>query len=246
MENLTDKKFWDDYFEKHGQKPVIVSDSLFSDIFDKYLSPDPNKSVLEIGCANSNFLCYLAKKFGYKAYGIDYSDAIVKTTELFKFNSLPEPTLYKTDVFSWQTDQKFNIVCSFGFVEHFNDLNRVVAKHAELTALDGKLIITLPHFGHGQYFLHWLIDWNNLKKHNTKMMNLGSIKKTIESSGLRIEYLSYYKTFGFWTENHNMNKFEKLINWTILKSGKVITKIFGYNRPNLIFSPHIVCVASKL
>lgn len=242
----TNKKFWDEYFEKHNRRPSIVNGSLFSDIFDKYLTANSEKTVLEIGCADSKFLCYLAKKLGHKAYGVDYSDAIIKTAELFKFNHLPEPTLYKTEILSWQTDKKFDIVCSFGFIEHFDDVNKVIKKHAELVAPNGKLIITLPHFSHGQYFFHWLIDRENLKKHNTKIMNLDSIRQSFKNLPFKIDYLSYYKTFGFWTERTQMTGREKVINWEILKFGKVITKIFGYNWPNFLFSPHIVCVATKV
>lgn len=245
MNNYTDKKFWDEYFNKHRTNLTIVDNSLFSDIFEKYLIPNPANSVLEIGCADSNFLCYLAKKFGYQAYGIDYSDAIAKTSELFKFNNLPEPILYKTDLFSWQSDRKYDLVCSFGFIEHFEDINKIIARHSELVALDGKLIVTLPHFAHGQYLLHWLIDRENLKKHNTKIMNLNSIKKAVQNNGLKIEHLSYYKTFGFWTENNKTSKTTKMVNWLIIKSGKVVTKIFGHDKPNFLFSPHIVCVATK-
>lgn len=243
--NYTDKKFWDDYFDGHQHQLSIVENSLFSDIFNKYLVPNINKRVLEIGCADSNFLCYLSKKFDYRAFGVDYSDAITTTAKLFEFNNLPEPTLYKEDIFSWHTDQKFDLVCSFGFIEHFENIEPIVLKHAELIAPEGKLIITLPHFAHAQYFFHWLIDRENLKKHNTKIMNLNSIRKAVEQSGLKIQFLSYYKTFGFWTERKDMSRLEKMINWTIIKSGKVITKIFGYNRPNFFFSPHIVCVATK-
>lgn len=245
MKKYTDKKFWNEYFDKHARGPSVVNNSPFSDIFDKYLISNPAKTVLEIGCADSNFLCYLAKKFSYQAYGIDYSDAVTRTAELFKFNNLPEPTLHKTDLFSWQFDRKYDLVCSFGFIEHFDDLNKVIAKHSELVAPEGKLIITLPHFAHGQYFLHWLIDRDNLKKHNTKIMNLKSIRKAVEASGCKIEYLSHYKTFGFWTENNKMSRTAKITNWLIIKSGKVITKIFGYDRPNFLFSPHIICVATK-
>ena len=246
MNRYTDKKFWDEYFNRHEHKPSIVENSLFSDIFDKYLTTDKNKSVLEIGCADSNFLCYLAKKFGYQSYGIDYSDAIIRTADLFRLNDLPEPTLYKEDFFAWRSDKKFGLVCSFGLIEHFEDINSVIAKHADLVAPGGKLIITLPHFAHGQYFLHWLIDKENLKKHNTKIMNLDSIKKAVAHSGLKIEYLSYYKTFGFWTERTDMAGWEKLINWSVLKLGKIINKIFGYNKPNPLFSPHIILIATKI
>lgn len=244
--NYTDKKYWDDYFNRHKHKLSTVENSLFSDIFEKYLKPDRNKRVLEIGCADSNFLCYLSKRFDYQAYGVDYSEAITKTVDLFKFNGLPEPTLYKNNFFSWKPGIKFDVVCSFGFIEHFDDINTVIEKHAELVAPGGKMIITLPHFAHAQYFLHWLIDRENLKKHNTKIMNLDSIRKAVMRYGLKIEYLSYYKTFGFWTENNHMSRTLKTINWLIIKSGKVVTKIFGYDRPNFIFSPHLVCVATKI
>ena len=245
MQNYTDKKFWDDYFSKHSQAPTSVNDSYFADVFDRFLMPDPNKTVLEIGCADSRFLCYLSKKFGYQAYGLDYSDAITKTAELFKFNDLPEPTLYKEDLFTWQPNRKFDIVCSFGFIEHFEDIKSVILKHTELAAPNGKLIITLPHFGHCQYLFHWLTDRDNLKKHNTKIMNLRSIKKAAENNDLKIEHLSYYKTFGFWTERTNMANWEKIINWSILKFGKIINKLFGYDKPNPLFSPHIILVASR-
>lgn len=242
----TDKKFWDEYFERHSHDLSIIGSSPFSDIFDKYLSPNPEKKVLEIGCADSNFLCYIAKKFGYRAYGIDYSDAITRTADLFRFNNLPEPILYKGDLFSWRTDDRFDLVCSFGFVEHLENLNKIIAKHTELIATGGKLIITLPHFAHAQYIFHWLIDRKNLKKHNTRIMNLNSIEKAIAKSGLKLERLSYYKTFGFWTERNDMVSWEKIVNWGIIKFGKVLTKVFGYDRPNVLFSPHIVCVATKI
>lgn len=244
--NYTDKKFWNAYFNRRTHKLSVLEDSYFSDIFEKYLSPNKNKTVLEIGCADSNFLCYLAKKFDFQAYGIDYSDAIIRTADLFKFNNLPEPTLYKADLFSWQTNDKFDIVCSFGFIEHFENIEEVIKKHTELVASNGKLIITIPHFAHAQYFLHWLTDKDNLKKHNIKIMNLRSIRQALEKLPFKVEHLSYYKTFGFWTERDSMAWWEKIINWSIIKFGKVMTKILGYDRPNSLFSSHIVCIATKI
>ena len=77
-------------------------------------------------------------------------------------------------------------------------------------------------------------------------MNLGSIRKALNGSPIKIDYLSYHKTFGFWTERADMAAWERLINWSILKFGKLVTKIFGYDKPNFLFSPHIVCIATKI
>lgn len=242
MQEYTTKNDWDKYLKRY--EPKLIESVVFADVFKKYLTPDKNKSILEIGCAGGNFLCYLVKTFGYRPYGIDYSDEIMRTKELFEFNGLKAPVLYKGDFFQWNPNKKFDVVCSFGFVEHFKNIDHVIKRHADLVAPGGKLIITLPHFAHAQYFFHWLIDRENLKKHNTKIMNLNSIRKAVKNSGLRIEHLSYYETFGFWTENNNITRREKIIKNLIRFFGKVLNKTVGYDRPNFLFSPFIVCVAT--
>lgn len=246
MGNYTDEKFWDNYFSQHKHNLAIIESSLFSDMFNRYLVADPQKTVLEIGCADSSFLCYLSKKFGYKACGLDFTESINRTKDLFKFNSLPEPILYREDFFKWRPDKKFDVVCSFGFIEHFENISDTISRHVDLIVPGGKLLITLPHFAHGQYLLHWLIDRENLKKHNTKIMNLDSIRYVFSDLPVKVDYLSYYKTFGFWTERTEMAAWERFLNWSILKFGKIINKIFGYDKPNSLFSPHIVCIATKI
>ena len=268
MQEYTTKQFWDTYYGKF--KPHTVEKVYFADLFEKYLAPDPQKSVIEIGCAGGDFLCFLAKKYHYQAYGIDYSDEIETTRALFAFNNLPEPALYKEDLFSWNPKRQFDIVCSFGFVEHFLNLNEVIKKHADLVAPGGTLIMSMPHFAHLQYLFHWLIDRDNLKKHNTKIMNLRAIKKTFlhchpePSRRVEIQYLNYYRTFGFWTERPPrppsydkrgggsydnqplpLNWWERAINWKIQTFGRIVNKLIGPNHPNSLFSPHLVLIAKK-
>ena len=90
MREYTTKKDWDEYFFNY--KPQAVDRVFFSDIFDQHLVRDDSKSVLEVGCAGGDFLCDLAKRFRYQAFGVDSSDEIIKTKELFAFNGLAEPT----------------------------------------------------------------------------------------------------------------------------------------------------------
>lgn len=218
MTEYTSKQFWDSYYGKF--KPHKVEKVVFADIFEKYLKSDSGKDILEIGCAGGDFLVYLAKRYHYKAFGVDYSDELWTTEELSKFNDLPAPTLFKEDIFKWNPGRQFDIVCSFGFLEHFDDPSPVIKKHLELLKPGGTLIITMPHFAHLQYFFHWLIDRENLKKHNTKIMNLESLRNALLNchpepacpvvnaersttgveASLSIQHLNYYRTFGFWVE----------------------------------------------
>ena len=139
----------------------------------------------------------------------------------------------------------FDIVCSFGFVEHFKDFNDILRRHMKLVAPGGLLIISIPHFSQMQYFFHWLIDRENLKRHNTSIMNLVSFQKAFNSTPFTIQHLTYYKTFGFWTEREQLHIWEKFIQYSIKKFGKTLNILFGYERPNQFFSPHIICIAQK-
>lgn len=242
-DRYTDKKFWDQYFQGRPIRPLERTP--FADLFIKYLTPDPAKHAFEIGCAGGNYLAYLNKTFGYKASGIDFSDEIERTRKLFEIYNLPEPILYKEDLFSFNSPHPYDVVCSVGFVEHFENLRNVIEKHAELVAPGGTLIITMPNFGYGQYLLHWLIDRDNLKKHNTQTMNLQVLRRSFQSLPFTIELLSYYKTFGFWTERDDLKLWERSIYWGIRRFGKLLNVTMGYDTPNRFFSPHIVCIAKR-
>ncbi len=242
-ESLTNKKFWDEYYINF--QPTKIEKILFSDIFNKFLTPDASKSILEIGCAGGAFLCYFAKYFHYQAYGVDFSDKISETYAMFNYNKLSRPTLFHEDFFSWKAPKTFDIVCSFGFVEHFDNLTEVLQEHVKHLSTDGTLIISMPHFSHLQYFFHYLVDRENLKKHNTKIMNLIVLKNACNDLSLEIIYLSYYRTFGFWIENKSLLWWQKIAYNAIIFTGRVINKIFGLQKPNFLVSPHIICIAKK-
>lgn len=244
MKHYTDKKFWDNYFQGRGMRQL--EHTPFADILDKYLKPDPNKHVFEVGCAGGIYLAYLTKTFGYHASGIDFSDEIEQTQALFKFHKLPDPILYREDFFSFHPPHLYDVVLSVGFVEHFEDFRNVVQHHAALVANNGTLIITMPHFAGLQYAFHWLLDRDNLRKHNTRIMNPASLKNALAGLPFKIEYLDYYKTFGFWTERKNLASWEKAVFWGIRKLGKILQVVLGYDHPNHWVSPHIVCVAKKV
>ncbi len=239
----TTKAHWDDYFSNYS--PRMVDTVFFADIFEKYLRPDSRKSVLEIGCAGGEYLCYMHKRFGFQPHGVDYSDEIVRTAALFRHNQLREPALFKADFFSWDPGRTFDVVYSIGFIEHFADTRMVMARHARLLAPGGTLIITLPHFAHLQYLFHWLIDRENLEKHNTRMMRPGVLRNAMQGTPLALEHLDYYQTFGFWTERKEWNPAQRFIKWNIELFGKVVWKLLGFRRSNFLFSPHIVLVATK-
>jgi SAM-dependent methyltransferase len=239
----TSKSDWDGYFS--GRVPRRVESIFFSELLEPYLQRNPEKNVLEVGCAGGEYLCYFSKRYGFQPFGVDYSDEIEQTNEIFAFNGMPLPTLYKADFFNWNPGRAFDVVFSVGFIEHFEDPRPVIQKHVDLLKSKGFLIITLPHFAHAQYFLHWLIDRDNLKLHNVRIMRLGVLKKALGGLPLTLHHLDYYQTFGFWTERRTWNPLQRLTERAIVTWGKILWKIFGFRASNFLFSPQIVLIAQK-
>jgi len=97
-----------------------------------------------------------------------------------------------------------------------------------------------------QYVFHWLIDRENLRVHNTRMMRLPVIRKALKGLPVRVEHLDYFQTFGFWTERKTWNAGQKIIKWGIETFGKIMWKLLGFRRSNWLFSPQIVLVATRI
>ena len=76
-EKLTGKNFWETYWKaksdkKKNQKPSLSVIEIRK-AFDRYLPDVKDLMVLEIGGAKGEYLLYLVRRFGYKAYSLDYS-----------------------------------------------------------------------------------------------------------------------------------------------------------------------------
>lgn len=247
--DMTDKSWWDHYYARAEPIDLETDDAElnFRDVFERHLVRDPERSVLEIGCANGRYLSYLHRRFDYEPHGLDFSDGIELTAQAFARAGLARPTLHKADLFEWDPGRKYDVVCSFGFVEHFEDLDRVIALHADLVAPRGTLIITMPHFAHAQYLLHWLLDRENLDRHNVESMYAERVRAAMEPLPFDIAECGYYQTFDFWVERDptEMAAWERALERGIRLAGAAVVKLIGQEHPTRLFSPHLVLVAHR-
>lgn len=224
-----------------------IKSILFGDLFFKYLKKSQDKACLEIGCVPGRFLAYICKNFGYFPEGIDYMKDTEKITgETLLRNDLREFTIYEEDFTKWKTSKRYDLVCSFGFIEHFEgDSNRqVIEKHVELLKPEGKLIIDIPNFNYGQYLFHLMLNREVLGTHNIKVMNLAYFRKIAKTYNLKILHLGYYGgLFNYWGLTSDANFLQKLIFKVLKKVSKFTKKIRFLN--NRFFSPFIVFIAEK-
>jgi 2-polyprenyl-3-methyl-5-hydroxy-6-metoxy-1,4-benzoquinol methylase len=152
--------------------------------YDKYLDFSTKKSIIEIGAYPGKNLGYFAKHFGYKPTAIDFVDNINEIQENMKMNGINNCRVLQQDFFKWNTDETFDVVCSFGFIEHFTDYRQVIQRHIDLIKQDGVLIITVPT---------WTLIWRCyriiqrgyrqyrtlVEAHNSEIMTLSKFSRTM-------------------------------------------------------------------
>ena len=171
---LTEVEFWDDYWA-NCKLPNVV-DYNFS--FERCLAaalketlPNVQGEVLEIGCAPGKWLAFMATEFKLKPNGIEYSEAGMQaTTKNFQLLGLTSGRIQTGDFFQIVPDRQFDVVMSFGFIEHFSDVDAVVSRHLQWLKPGGTLILGVPNFRGVYYFLQKLLDKGILEKHNLDVM----------------------------------------------------------------------------
>lgn len=133
---------------------------------------------IEVGCAPGKMLAWVATHCETQTWGLDYSETGIRQCRQL-FDALRvEARLEQGDFFdSTLPKGSFDIVTSFGFIEHFDDPTPAIDKHLELLAPGGVALITVPNYGGIYGRLQQRLDPENLALHNTTIMNVETLAR---------------------------------------------------------------------
>jgi SAM-dependent methyltransferase len=159
--------------------------------------------ALEVGSAPGDFLVRFARTFGVTPFGVEYShQGAERNRAAFIVAGLAPDNVIEADFLSecFQQDYRehFDIVISRGFIEHFEDVEAVVARHVDVLRPGGLLLILIPNL-RGVYYA-WTRAFNpsQLPLHNLEIMEaerFRSLFTRLEVDSLRC---SHFGTFSFW------------------------------------------------
>jgi 2-polyprenyl-3-methyl-5-hydroxy-6-metoxy-1,4-benzoquinol methylase len=183
-------------------RPFQVNGHPFADVLERFLPVSSTLSCVEVGAYPGGHLCYLAKRFLYRPTAIEFREDAGNIVTLFEFNGLAAPEIINNDFFA-VTDRQFDVVASFGFVEHFTNLTEVIRRHVELMRPGGYLVLSVPHFWGYQGLVRRILlteeALGELKAtHNLKVMNLGVLKRSLLQAGLKIVHASHAMNAHMW------------------------------------------------
>lgn len=214
---------------------------LFRDIFAKFVRP--RISTFEVGCYPGRYMIYLAKTYGCRVSGIDYTDDFDRMVSLLEAHNVKPVELLNGDFMRQTLRSSYEFVYSLGFVEHFKRFDEVIRRHASLVRPGGLLFLAAPNFRGLQYVLRLLLDREDLGRHYLPSMHLGSWRRVLVSSGMKILWDGYYGTFGFWVS--------RAPDWPLGRRLAKLLRSIGprinarLSIPNPLTSPYLVSVSQK-
>lgn len=245
--NLTDRAFWKSFWE--SRKNLIFAlkpDYVFGDILAGLIKTHNVKNAIELGGFPGYYSVYLKKYLQLDTTLFDYyvHDGLVK--QLLEKNGLKEGdiNIIEADLFNYKPEKLYDMVLSFGLIEHFSDTASIIKTHLQFLKPGGVLFITLPNFTGVNGWVQRKFDKENYDKHFIDCMSPAFLAETCKALDLKEVESYYHGKFTVWLENKSQQSaVAKGIVKAIWVAGKVFTKIVPVESKAL--SPYIVVKAVK-
>lgn len=107
---------------------------------------EPAKRLIEVGCARSQWLGYFARYHKLEVDGLDYSPVGCDMSRAMMQRDEVKGEVFCADVFSLPNSLlgRYDVVVTFGVVEHFRNTQEFIGRLASLLAPGGMIITVIP------------------------------------------------------------------------------------------------------
>lgn len=205
---------------------------------------------LEVGCYPGTYMWYFNHFFDYQVSGMEYVDWCSERVPQLLLSVDVACEVIHCDVLTYQlssTDLSWDVVASFGLIEHFIDTDQIIQKHLDLVKPGGYMVLVIPSH-HGLYgHIVKLVDSEAYITHN--QMSYDDILDSLSRIG-QVEILAggYYGRLGFWATGL-YQRFERAgrLPYLLFRGPLWILEQVGRVLPNTSFlSPYAAVVARKM
>ena len=201
-EAITTNEYWTKNYSDVGQKVFTLRTdlNLASSELDLYLKKilpfNKDFTFLEVGCAPGLWMHYFNKNFGYQPDGIEYSHEGCELTKRNLSHLGIKPVIYEEDFLNNTLEkEKYDVVFSGGFIEHFLDPDSVIEKHISVLKKGGWLILEVPNLTGWNLFIQKVLDKKIVDLHNLSLMNIDFFSQLKKRFPIEIVDISYVGRF---------------------------------------------------
>jgi 2-polyprenyl-3-methyl-5-hydroxy-6-metoxy-1,4-benzoquinol methylase len=258
-QKLSKQEYWDNVLSA-AKLPRINSRSTYNyrvtmDFVDSILAGNNYKTFLEVGCGSSGWLPYFAKKYNFKVSGIDYSEAGCRICEEnLRIQGIDYDEIICKDLFEIDKgfEKKYDVIFSYGVIEHFKNADEVVAIMKSLLNKGGIMITLVPNLNGivgaiSKTFLREIYDMHIV-------FTEAELKSVHASNNMEVVKSNFVGMFtpAVIPFANSKNRLFRSHTWgkLILKSVSAVNKAFTFlykvipvNWPSKLYSPYIICIA---
>lgn len=198
---VVDRDYWQAGYAKHAFAAASSDDAVVRFIHEHVAMPETPSDAFEVGCFPGHFLVWLGR-IGYRVNGIDWMpETKTALKDWLLREGLQVGELAVGNFLEFDSPKKFDLVASFGFVEHFEGWQSVIDQHCRLVKPGGLLVLAAPNFrGIVQKTLHRLLDRENLAAHNLDAMRPDLWCSRVVQQGFEPIFSGYFGGFDFWAD----------------------------------------------
>jgi 2-polyprenyl-3-methyl-5-hydroxy-6-metoxy-1,4-benzoquinol methylase len=185
--DLTNVDHWDDVWAGEIRmrlpSPWMIVTRDLQRLLRKHVRP--RDRFLEIGCAPGKYLAWVAAELQADVSGLDYSErGLAAARKLFEAlrlrGDLRGEDLRETTF----PPGSFDVVASYGVIEHFADPREVVRAHLRLVKPGGLALMTVPNYRGVYGRLQRYFDASRLEGHNLDIMTCDALKTLAPETGV--------------------------------------------------------------
>jgi SAM-dependent methyltransferase len=150
--DIADSDYWDRVWDTSqgsgtiGLRPWYPENRLWDGLFRRLLVKFPAGSkLLEIGCAPGRWMIYFRENLGFDAWGIDYSPSGVEVAKHNIARHRTRAQVVEGNFLEYQFPLKFDVIVSFGVIEHYLNPMPVITKCLEDLREGGLCICAVPN-----------------------------------------------------------------------------------------------------
>jgi len=255
------KSYWDHTWENKSSPQAIdprgkglnyYVDRKFHEFFRETFSELDTKErrILEIGCAGSQWLPYFAKEFGFRVSGLDYSERGCQQARKILANEGVEGEVVCCDFFSPPQSmlKAFDVVVSFGVVEHFENTAGSLSAFSEFLKAGGLIVTNIPNMAGLVGSLQKVLNRPVFDIHvpmDDRMLAAG------HESSLQVLSCRYFLIVNWGVVNIDncqskyLHRIALHVRSSLSKGFWILEDLIPFIKPNRLTSPYINCVARK-
>jgi 2-polyprenyl-3-methyl-5-hydroxy-6-metoxy-1,4-benzoquinol methylase len=160
-------------------------------VFRRYLGNGQGRQLLEMGCGGSKYLPWLGREMGFDVEGIDYTPEGCELARLNLAAADVNGTIHCVDFLSLDPEfaGRYDVVTSYGVVEHFTDPVAVLQSFADCLRPGGTMITFVPNMKGLAGRLVKLVDRPLFDTHN--LFDLGEFEAFHRRAGLSVVHARY-------------------------------------------------------